>query len=705
MIDPITLEVLRCKFEAIAEDGARTIIRNAISPVIAESKDCACAVYNAKGELIVGGGKVQIAFHIGGNTIEATLRAHGDSIAEGDVFLTNDPFNGGGLHAQDVVVLIPLFDSGRIIAWIGTTGHMMDMGGMVPGSFSTAATEVYQEAFRLPPVRIFRDGVEQSDVFAILRTNVRIADVVEMDLRSLISGATVVTGQLQKIIDDYGVETFLGATERLAELTEIEVRKRIAEIEPGEYSATSWTEWNDEVYEVPCTLRVEGGSIEFDFRGASPQCNHYFNSRAEVIKSLVGVGVAPYLALGLPFNEGLFRAFKITCEPGSILDARAPAPVGGAHLLVGQNALEVAVRALNLALAASPNARASRLLAGPSASSGTALHTLSGLGLRGEPQGWLMLEGGNVGAAAGHDRDAIECARELVGKGQVSEIADVEVLESWYPIEFERRGVVAGPIGSGKFCGGRPNSIAYKVSGTKELGITIMGNRERVPGAGMAGGLPGGLTRYSIRRGDTGEWERVWSNQDGVKLFEGDTLALDVSSGGGWGDPLERDPGSVEAELREGLLTVEQAHDTFGVILGHAEATTTLRDQLRRKRLDTAVAARQPLIWTDELRRLSQGVRAPLFPGVEQHGKVAISTASGEPLAVSPNSWFDGCPRIHHFQSTPSQVDVVAYLEPATGALLAVDVVYAGTERSFAINPTRWVDARGPSLQATVGNS
>src|SRR6187549_2652916 len=126
MLDPITLEVLRCKFEAIAEDGSRTIIRNAISPVVVESKDCSCAIYSPNGDLVVGGGKVQIAFHAGGSGVRAIRAIHGDSVAPGDIFLVNDPYNGGGLHAQDVFIHIPIFHDGKLAAWVGASAHMVD---------------------------------------------------------------------------------------------------------------------------------------------------------------------------------------------------------------------------------------------------------------------------------------------------------------------------------------------------------------------------------------------------------------------------------------------------------------------------------------------------------------------------------------------------------------------------------------------------
>ena len=691
MNDPIVLEVLRCKLEAIADDGSRTIIRTAISPVVAEAGDCSCTIYSPEGDLVVGGGSVRIHFHVGGDGIRKIFELHGSTIADGDIFLVNDPYNGGGLHAQDVFVHVPIFSDGKIVAWVGTSAHMVDMGGMVPGSFSTSATEVYQEAFRVPPVRLYRAGEEQVDVWAIFRNNVRTSNIVEMDLRSLIAGANTVKEQLGALIDEYGGDVMGDVTTALSDLTEAEVRRRIGELEPGTYRATSWSEWTDEYYHIPCTLTVAEDSLVFDFRGASPQTDHFLNSKPYVITSLLGAQLAAYVAEGLPFNEGVFRGFEVVCEPGSILDAQPPAPIGGPHLDVGQAALEVAMRAFNYALAASPNSRARKNMAGPSSSSGLGLHTLAGLGLDGLPIGWLMLDGGLVGACAGHDRDAPNMSYQAVGQG-VLETVDIEILENWYPIQINSRAPRAGACGSGQFTGGRPVSLSYTIDAPQPLSMTIMGNRERMPLSGMAGGLPGTTTQFRIARNGEETADKVACHQDGIKLFKGDTILCDLSNGGGWGDPLKRDPELVLADIARGMLTAEEARSVFGVIEGSADDIESLRTEIRKERLARSEPAPKPLIWNDELRRASEGMEAPLSSGVIQRGALAVAEHSGAPLAISPDSWTEGCPRITGFGPPSEEIEQVAYLDPVNGDLLMVDVALKGYGPSFSVAPRRWTE-------------
>lgn len=693
MNDPILLEVLRCKLEAIADDGSRAIIRTAISPVVAEAGDCSCTIYSPQGDLVVGGGAVQLHFHVGGDGIRKIFELHGDTIADGDIFLVNDPYNGGGLHAQDVFIHAPIFVDDKIVAWVGASAHMVDMGGMVPGSFSTSATEVYQEAFRVPPVRLYRRGEEQTDVWAIFRNNIRMAHVVEMDLRSLISGANVVKDQLGRLLKDQGGDVFADVVTSLSALTEAEVRRRLRDLEPGRYRAESWCEWTDEFYHIPCELVVGDGHLTFDFSGASPQTEHFLNSKPYVITSMIGVQLAAYMAEGLPFNEGVFRAFDIICDKGSILDAQPPAPIGGPHLDVGATAMEVAMRALNYALGASPKSRARKNMSGPSVASGMALHTLAGLGQDGKPIGWLMLDGALAGACAGHDRDTPNMTYQAVGSG-VLETVDIEVLESWYPIRINSRAPRSGVGGVGEFCAGRSASLSYSVDAPDALSMTIMGNRERLPLAGMAGGLPGTVTSFGLKRMGSDETVGLACHQDGIKLGNGDTVICDISNGGGWGDPLNREPGLVVDDVRRGLLSTEQAEATFGVRSGEAAETATLRADLRSDRLARAEPAPVPLAWTDELRQLAEGAEAPLAAGIVQRGKVAVAEKSGAPLAVSPGNWTDGCPRLSDFGNESDLADYVAYLDPWSGELLAVDATPRGHGCSFEIAPSRWTAAQ-----------
>src|SRR5258708_2557572 len=251
-MDSTAVEVVRARLAAIAEEGALTIERTACNPVIAESRDCSCTLLDADAQLIIGGGAVAHHFGVCDHAVHSTLALHGDSLAPGDVFIANDPHNGGGIHYQDVVVQRPIFVGDTLVGWAVNSGHMIDMGGMAFGSWAPAATECYQEALRLPPVRLFRAGVEQNDVWAIVRNNIRVSHLVEMDIRSLVAGSQGAHDKMAQMAAMIGPQRFISALRLLRERTEREMRRRIALLEDGEYSMTTWTEWEKELYKVPC---------------------------------------------------------------------------------------------------------------------------------------------------------------------------------------------------------------------------------------------------------------------------------------------------------------------------------------------------------------------------------------------------------------------------------------------------------------------
>ena len=348
--DPIDLEVVRSRLEAIGEQAALAVDHTAISPTITESKDFSVTIMDPQGDLIVGAGMVLFHFGAASYSVKATIARFGDTVAPGDVFFANDPHHGGGLHPQDVMIQQPIFHEGDLVGWVGLSAHMMDMGGMVVGSFAPQATECYQEGIRCPAVRLFRKGEEMTDVWDILINNIRMSDIVEMDLRGLVAGCHSAQEQVVGLIDSIGRDRFTDSLRAIRELTEAEMRRRILALEDGVYKSTSWTEYGDEFYEIPCTLTVDGDHMILDFEGASPQTDHYFNSKPYIIAAEFLVMLAHRIARDLPFNEGIFAPVELRCPEGTVVNANPPAPIAAAHMHVGLNAADVAMQAFNLAL-------------------------------------------------------------------------------------------------------------------------------------------------------------------------------------------------------------------------------------------------------------------------------------------------------------------------------------------------------------------
>jgi N-methylhydantoinase B len=700
--DPVTLEVLRNRLESIGEEAGATLERTAISPVVVESKDYSVTLLDADGRLVVGTGQVQFHYGAAAHAVRHTLARHAATLAPGDVFIANDPHSGGGLHPQDVVVQRPIFggDGGagspRLVGWVVISAHMMDMGGMVPGSFAPNATECFQEAFRMPAVRLFRAGVEQEDVWELLRCNVRLAELVELDLRSLVAGAHVAATQVGDLAVEVGSDRFAAELGAIRDLTEEAFRSRLRLIEDGRYHATAWTEWDEDAYVLPCTLTVDDGELTFDFTGTSPQAPHYFNSKPYIIETELVSLISSLLARDLPYNDGIYAPIHLVCPEGSLVNSRPPAPIGAAHIDVALNAAETAMQCLRMALAASPDAPGRRYLTGWSSQSALGLNTWSATGLDGKADAWLMLDGSWSGSTAGAERDGLPLSVRRVGAESGHMFPDIEVLESWYPILIHHKGPRRGAAGAGVFRAAGGNVMAFSPHGTDRLVGAMLGMRRWFPLDGNAGGRPGATTEFVIRR--DGVDTDVAAHAVGVVVEAGETFEFRCGSGGGWGDPLDRDPGLVAVDVDDGIITPEEAGSVYGVVLGDEAATIAGRAAQRTERLTAALPAPVPPPdeHDDVVERARSRAGVPLAPGVLQRGPVAFSEQSGAPLAVAPGQWADGCPRLEAplrgAGSGPPLV-VRAYLDPATGRALHVETVPAGTPRSFAVEVRRWMEA------------
>ena len=345
-----------------------------------------------------------VIFHYGAavHAVRSTIARHGDTVKPGDVFLSNDPHNGGGLHPQDVMVQQPIFHGDRLICWVAVSAHLMDMGGMVVGSFCPEATECYQESFRVPPVRLFREGEEVTDVWDLLRTNVRMSELVELDMRGLCAGAHFATARIQEVIEQTGDgDVRRQPRPRSATSPRCEFRRRIPKIADGTYKSTSWTEYHTEFYKIPCTLTVAGDELIFDFEGASPQCNRFFNSKPYIVAAELIVMIANLLAPDLPFNDGMFAPVTIKCPEGSVVNCKPPAPISASHMHISLNAAGVGMQALMLALAASPDSPQHHYLGGASWDSAITTVLWSWTTPAGVSDAFVAIDGLWVGGSAG----------------------------------------------------------------------------------------------------------------------------------------------------------------------------------------------------------------------------------------------------------------------------------------------------------------
>ena len=702
VIDPIDLEVLRSRLEAIGEQSASAVEHTAISPVVTESKDYSFTLLDADGGLI-GAGQIEFHFGAASYAVRSTIARHGDSIAPGDLFIGNDPHFGGGLHPQDVMVQRPIYCGDRRVAWVVISAHLMDLGGMVVGSFAPEATECFQEALRLPPVRLFRQGDEVTDVWDIFRNNVRLDQLVEMDLRGLVAGCHVAQERVESVVSAVGEERFVASLQALRELSEAEMRARISQLEDGTYRVTSWTEFAETLFKVPCTLTVDGDRMIFDFEGASPQTAHFFNSKPYIIESEFVAMLAGRMARDLPYNEGVFAPIELRCPEGTIVNARPPAPIAAAHMHVALNAANVALDCVKLAMGASPGAPGRRFLTGTGFESGLGNQVWAWTGPDGNADAYMVLDGNWVGGSGGSERDGLDLGRNLVGAGMEGMFTDIEILESWYPLLFREKRARRGVDGAGVHRAGGGNQMTFEPHGVDQMIGTTFGMRRWLPLEGAAGGLPGACNEFLMHHAD-GSVEQVDVNTSGIVVRDGERFQMRLANGGGFGDPLERDPEAVRRDIAVGRFEPRDADRVYGVVVRDGSvdtaATEAGRDEIRRRRLAAATPAARPVTEEEAAAAVAavaaDGDEVPLHPGVVQRGAVAYAAESGAPLALAPAHWTDGCPVVEERRS-PDGPQVVSrmYLDPRTGRSLYVEATLADEPRSFETSPRRWIQAGG----------
>ena len=693
-VDPIMVEVFRTRLEAIGQEAGAAIENTAISPVVTETKDYSVTIFDGAGSLIHGTSKIAGHFGASMNAVAATLARHGDGIAEGDVFIANDPHSGGGFHPQDVIVQRPVFYRGKRVAWVTNSAHMLDMGGMVPGSTATQATECYQEALRFPPVRIFRAGEEVEDIWALFATNIRSFDTIEMDLRSLVAGGHVAGQKLVDLIDEIDLDCFETWSAMLDASTGREFRRRLAALEPGTYACTAWAEVGDQLYKIPCTLRAEAGSLCFDLTEAPPQIPHFVNSKPYILRASLVPTLRSILADDLPLTQSVYDAIEIRTRPGSLMDCRPPAPIGAAHMDCCIAIHSSAIHCVQLALAATAGSKTPLTAQHFDAQ---ATNRWSYPDQAGHTRLFTMLDGVAGGSPAAFDRDGLDMCRDRAGQASIIMLADVEVLESVYPLRFRGRSVALGADGAGRHRAGGGCLSVIEPSGEAVLSGNMAGTRGWCPTPGLAGGRPGARTSFRVVRAD-GEVEELGMQATGVVLHEGDRFELTAGSGGGFGDPLTREPAAVARDVAGGRIGAAEAEDVYGVVLTgdgepDAAATRARRQALGRQRLDRAAPPARPAPATDAAAARSD-VHA-LFPGIVQRGRLAVAESSGAPLATAPAHWTEGCPVLEEPYPTagPRQLLLRSYLDPSTGHALHTELVPEGEPRSFAALPDRWARA------------
>ena len=556
MLDPITLAVIQAGLQQVCDEMDLTFSRAAFSPVIAEADDRSDGIYDATdGSLIAQGSKGLPVFvgvmQFSTRTIIERIKAGVTAAPEpGDIYIVNDPYLGG-THLMDVRFAMPFWRDGRILCWLSNTGHWPDTGGAVPGGFSASAISAEQEGLRLPPVKLFKRGQMDTELWQVICSNIRVSEQRIGDVKAQASALLVGAERLAALMDRYGDETVAQAIAEMRRLAARQMRAMVGLVPEGSYTSRAYVD-SDGVVNEPLTIALtvtrQGDGLSFDFSGSSLPCMGPMNSvRATTYSSV-------YLAMrhifpDVPISAGAFEPLTITGIEGTFLDAHYPRPVSGC-------AAEVSQRIAEAVFAAMVQALPDRVTAAPAGTSGN-----FGLGghdpERGRDFVMYQISGGGYGGNADHDGLTNGCS--TIG---ISKAPPVEIMEQNFPVLYRRYALHEGSGGAGMHRGGFGLDYEIELLRGHARASFVMDHGRTGP-QGALGGCDGAVNRVEVHKeGRVIVPEHLSKAQD-ITLAPGDRVRVRTPGGGGYGDPAKRDPALVAEDVRLGRYTADQAKALF----------------------------------------------------------------------------------------------------------------------------------------------
>ena len=557
MLDPVTLAVIQAGLQQVCDEMDLTFSRAAFSPVIAEADDRSDGIYSAVDGALIAQGARGLPVFVG--TMQFSTRHIVERIAAGitavpepgDIYIVNDPYLGG-THLMDVRFAMPFYRDGAIYCWLSNTGHWPDTGGSVPGGFSASATSAEQEGLRLPPVKLFKRGVMDTEIYQIICSNIRVSEQRIGDVKAQASALLVGAARLTALLDRYGDAVVTEAIAEMRALAARQMRANIGLIAEGSYTSRAYID-SDGVVNVPLTIALTvtraGDSLTFDFAGSSLPCMGPMNSvRATTLSSV-------YLAMrhifpDVPISAGAFEPLIVTGIEGTFLDAQYPRPVSGCAAEVSQRIAEAVFAALVQAL---PD----RVTASPAGTSGN-----FGLGgydpERGRDYVMYQISGGGYGGNADHDGLSNGCS--TIG---ISKAPPVEIMEQNFPVLYRHYALHEGSAGAGQHRGGF--GLDYEIELLRgEARASFVMDHGRTGPQGALGGGDGAVNRVEVTRGGVVTVPEHLSKAQDIMLQAGDRVRVRTPGGGGYGDPLRRESGAVAEDVRLGRYSAAQSKVLFG---------------------------------------------------------------------------------------------------------------------------------------------
>lgn len=574
-IDKITLSVIQAGLQQVCDEMDLSFSRAAFSPVISEANDRSDGIYAAENGDLIAQGVGGLPVFVG--TMEYSTRELIRLIKEGkvappiekDIYIVNDPYLGG-THLMDVRFVRPYFRNGKIFCWLSNTGHWPDIGGSVPGGFSASATSVEQEGLRLPPVKLFKAGKLDNEIYSIICSNIRVADQRIGDVKAQEAALLVGEERLNVLLDKYGDDTVQKTIAHLRSTACSQMKSFIKEIPDGVYKSSAWVDSDGVVnkpLEIKLSITKKDEELKFDFSGSSLPCKGPMNSVLATTLSSVYLAMR-HIFPEVPINGGAFIPLKIIRPINTFLDAHYPRPVSGCAAEVSQRIAEAVFIAL-------VNVLPSRVTAAPAGTSGN--FALGGFDERTKSDFVMyQLSGGGYGGNLDHDGLTNGCS--TIG---ISKAPPVEIMEQKFPVLYHHYAIHEGSGGAGKQRGGFGLDYKLEILCESAQASFVMDHGRYGP-QGVQGGLDGNVNVVEVELDKNIYIPVHLSKEQDIQLQKGDTVHVKTPGGGGYGSPFDRDELLVLKDVKEQKYTVDDVSKSFGVFI---DKKTLKIDNLKTKTL------------------------------------------------------------------------------------------------------------------------
>jgi len=561
-IDPILVSVLQRRFKSITGEMGLSLLRTSRSPILNEARDFVTGLYDSKGRMLEQTEYIPVLAFALQPVCEYIVEYYGDDIHDGDLIMHNDVFTRGNQN-NDVAVFKPIFHDGKLMAFAAVKGHQADIGGAVPGGYNPDAREVWQEAFRIPPIKIYERGKIRRDVWNLIFANIRYK-IVEEDIKAQIGGCVVGERAVKALLARHGNEYFSAHVEQLFNSTETMVRKEIAAIPDGVYNGRSIAFYDGVTdgsrMNIELKVTVAGENVTFDFTGTSPQTPGFVNAPYAATASAVMLTFLMLINPDIPHNDGLLRPIKIVNPEGSFLNARFPAATTFGNSITGPTS-DAIFRAFAQCLPKMVTAGWNRFLG--CVITGKDPRPRFGRGGTYVDILFLALKGGSGGTygADGYDHiGLINCAGGILAQ-------DYEMFEIQNPHLLRKHEYWADSAGAGRWRGGLGVETEFEILGDNVMGIMFGdGVEDEARAFGLFGGGAGSANDLHLNMPD-GALRRPKAKEIVRNIPNGATFIEKVGGGGGYGDPLTRPVDLVLEDARNEMISLKAAREDYGVVI------------------------------------------------------------------------------------------------------------------------------------------